>query len=228
MNSCAVGIVPPVINATESICRRAGSLVMTDFSFKNRGLLGVIILGPLALAVIFSTPVIDERGPIACLFNAGAWTFFLLYVAIRIWATLFIGGNKDIRLQTDGPYSVCRNPLYLGSFCFALTLACLLKSAAFGIGVVVLSAVYSNFVVRAEEHFLGLRFGEDFANYCRRTPRFWPRWSSLSSPAYLRVDLKRLRQEGVRLTRAALLLILLEVLMSFRSSPGWPHWVSMP
>lgn len=115
--------------------------------------------------------------------NASAWTFFLLYVGIRIWATLFIGGNKDLQLQTDGPYSICRNPPYLGSFCFALALTCMLKSATFAAGVIVAFVVYLNFVVRAEEHFLGLRFGEQFANYCRRTPRFLPRLSALNDPA---------------------------------------------
>ena len=207
---------------------RPGSLVRTNFSFKNRGLLGALILGPIAFGAIFSAPRLSEGEPLAWLLNAGAWTFFLLYVAIRIWATLFIGGNKDLRLQQDGPYSVCRNPLYVGSFCFAVALTCLLKSATLATGVVLAFMVYLHFVVRAEEHFLGLRFGEEFANYCRRTPRFWPRWSSLQSPAHLQVDMKRLRQEFVRLSRAALIPILLEVLMKFRTEPGWPHWFNLP
>jgi protein-S-isoprenylcysteine O-methyltransferase Ste14 len=187
-------------------------------------LLGAVILGPLAVAAALSPPRIPESEPLAWLLNAGAWVCFLLYAGIRIWATLFIGGNKDLRLQTDGPYSVCRNPLYVGSFCFALALTFMLKSATFATGVILAFVIYLNFVVRAEEHFLSLRFGEDFANYCRRTPRFWPRWSSLISPTHLRVDMKRLKQECVRLSRAALVPILLEVLMKFRSNPEWPHW----
>ena len=215
-------------SATEPVRQRPGSLVRTNFSFKNRGLLGALILGPIAVAAAFSPPRFPESEPVAWALNAGAWVFFLLYVAIRIWATLFIGGNKDLRLQTDGPYSVCRNPLYVGSFCFALALTFMLKSATFAAGVIFAFVVYLNFVVRAEEHFLGLRFGEAFADYCRHTPRFWPRWSSFSSPAHLRVDVKRLRQEFVRLSRAALIPILLEVLMNFRSHANWPHWFNLP
>ena len=215
-------------STSESIRQRPGSLVRTNFSFKNRGLLGAMILGPVAVGAVFSPPQVAESESLAWLLNAGAWVFFLLYVGIRIWATLFIGGNKDLRLQTDGPYSICRNPLYVGSFCFALALACLLKSATFATAVVFLFMVYLSFVVRAEEHFLGLRFGEDFANYCRRTPRFWPRWSSFHSPAHLRVDVKRFKQECVRLGRAALIPILLEVFMKFRSNPDWPHWFNLP
>ena len=215
-------------STSESIRQRPGSLVRTNFSFKNRGLLGAMILGPVAVGAVFSPPQVAESESLAWLLNAGAWVFFLLYVGIRIWATLFIGGNKDLRLQTDGPYSICRNPLYVGSFCFALALACLLKSATFATAVVFLFMVYLSFVVRAEEHFLGLRFGEEFANYCRRTPRFWPRWSSFHSPAHLRVDVKRFKQECVRLGRAALIPILLEVFMKFRSNPDWPHWFNLP
>lgn len=220
--------IDTVINAPETCRERPGSLVRKDFSFKNRGLLGALILGPLAFGVVFSPPQIAENQPLAWILNAGGWMFFLLYFAIRIWATFFIGGNKDLRLQTDGPYSVCRNPLYVGSFCFALALTCMLKSAVFAAGVIMAFVVYLNFVVRAEEHFLGLRFGDDFSNYCRRTPRFWPRWSSLTAPSHLRVDLKRLRQECIRLGRAALIPILLEMLMKFRSNPGWPHWFHIP
>lgn len=218
----------PVTTSTEPIRERPGSLVRGNFSFKNRGLLGALILGPIAFGAAFSAPKVTEGEPLAWMLNAGAWTFFLLYIAIRIWATLFIGGNKDLRLQTDGPYSVCRNPLYVGSFCFALALTCMLKSATFAAGVIVAFVIYLNFVVRAEEHFLGLRFGQDFANYCRRTPRFLPRWSSLHYPAHLRVDMKRLKQEVIRLSRAALIPILLEVLIKFRGSSDWPHWFNLP
>ncbi len=207
---------------------RPGSLVRTNFSFKNRGLLGALILGPIAFGAIFSAPRLSEAEPLAWLLNAGAWTFFLLYVAIRIWATIFIGGNKDLRLQKDGPYSICRNPLYVGSFCFAMALTCLLKSATLATGVVLAFMVYLYFVVRAEEHFLSLRFGEDFASYCQRTPRFWPRWSSLRAPARLDVDMKRLKQECVRLSRGASVILLLQILVHWRAAATWPHWFSVP
>ena len=207
---------------------RPGSQVRSNLCFKNCGLVGTIILGPLAFCILCSVPVITEHEPLAWLLNATALVFFLLYVSIRTWATLFIGGNKDLQLQTNGPYSVCRNPLYLGSFFFALAVACVLKSAVFAVGVVVAFAFYLNFVVPAEEHFLSLRFGEEFRNYCLRTPRFWPRWSSLSSPAHVRVDLKRLKQEFIRLSRAAIVLIVLEILINLRSSPQWPHWFHLP
>jgi len=146
----------------------------------------------------------------------------------RLWATLFIGGRKDRALQTDGPYSVCRNPLYFGSFCYSISLACFLKSVTFGAAVLVVFAIYCFLVIRAEEHSLEVRFGEDFRNYCRRTPRLWPRWSGFHTPDQVRVDLKYLKQECVRLARAALLPLALQMVMQLRLHPAWPHWFNLP
>src|SRR3954470_12277515 len=45
--------------------------------------------------------------------------FAMLSVATlwRVWCLVFIGGSKDGVLSTAGPFSVVRNPLYVGSFC---------------------------------------------------------------------------------------------------------------
>jgi protein-S-isoprenylcysteine O-methyltransferase Ste14 len=40
---------------------------------------------------------------------------------LRLWSTLYIGGRKRVVLVSDGPYSLCRNPLYVGTFLIALS-----------------------------------------------------------------------------------------------------------
>jgi len=187
-----------------------------------------MLLVPAGLAALASKPRIAENSWPALLLNSGAWIFFLFYATWRIWATLYIGGRKDKELQTDGPYSVCRNPLYFGSLSYALSVACFLKSAVFAATVVVAWVVYHHFVVRAEEHALGLRFGEDFTNYCQRTPRFLPRWSAFHTPTHVRVELKRLRQEILRLSRATILPLVLQVVTQLRMESWWPHWLNLP
>ena len=201
--------------------------VRTAFSFRHRGLLGGLILIPLAVALVFNKPAFAEATVLTWALNAAGWVWFFLYLGVRIWATLFVGGRKDRALQTEGPYSLSRNPLYFGSLCFALSLACFLKSAVFGAALLLAFFTYFFFVVRAEEHFLELRFHEDYRNYCLRTPRFWPRWSSFHSPPFVQVELMRLRKEIARLSGAAVLVILLQVVIELRSSPRWPHWFNL-
>jgi protein-S-isoprenylcysteine O-methyltransferase Ste14 len=196
--------------------------------FRSRGFLGAAIFFPVAVMCLFSQPLSFVARPAARLLDAAGWMFFLLSVTWRLWATLFIGGRKDRALQTDGPYSVCRNPLYFGSFCYSLSLACFLKSVTFGAAVLAMFTIYCLLVIRAEEHSLELRFGEDFRNYCRRTSRLWPRWSSFHTPDHVRVDLKGLKQECIRLARAAVLPLTLQVVMQLRLHPTWPHWFNLP
>ena len=123
---------------------------------------------------------------------------------------------------------MCRNPLYLGSFSFAVALACFLQSIVFSALLLPAILLYLQFVVRAEEHFLELQFQEDYRNYCRRTPRFWPRCIVFHASPVVRVDLKRLRKEGIRLASAALAILLLQAVVFLRAASAWPHWFSVP
>ena len=215
---------------TENRTEKSGSPpvphVRSKFSFRNRGLLGVLLLVPVATVVILSNPVMAETSFGGMTLNAAGWIFFLLYAGVRIWATLYVGGHKDRDLQTEGPYSICRNPLYFGSLCFALSLACFLKSIPFGVTILAAFFVYLQFVVRSEEHFLELRFRDVYRKYCSRTPRFWPRWSAFRTQPTLQVDLKRLKKEVVRLSRAALLPLLLQIVMQQRTQDWWPNWLN--
>jgi protein-S-isoprenylcysteine O-methyltransferase Ste14 len=202
--------------------------VRSVFGFRHRGWIGVMLFGPAGTAAIFSTPMIAPGSLPGVLLTAAGWCAFLAYVVLRVWATMQVGGRKERELQTEGPYSLCRNPLYLGSFAFAVAMACFLKSLTFAALLIPAFLVYLYFVVRAEEHFLELRFQEDFRNYCRRTPRFWPRWAAYHTPAIVRVDVGRLKREAVRLACAALFVIGLQVLEILRASPQWPHWFPLP
>ena len=97
--------------------------------------------------------------------------------AIRIWSSGHIG--KDEWLTVDGPYSLSRNPLYLGNFFLGLGVSVMGRSPA----ILLLFLIGFYFIykptIESEEKKLGQKFGADYIAYCNRVPRFFPspwRW----------------------------------------------------
>jgi protein-S-isoprenylcysteine O-methyltransferase Ste14 len=140
----------------------------------------------------------------------------LAYAGLRLWATLYVGGRKDLALQASGPYALCRNPLYLGSFALAIAVAAFLQDVVFACAVLVVASLYAWLVVPAEERALLARFGEAYREYTASTPRFVPRFRRPAGPAVLEVDTRRFLAEGRRLTRAALFVLVLHAIASAR------------
>lgn len=183
---------------------------------------------PAAVAVLFSDPFVAEDSLAGFAMDLAGWVCFLLYVTFRLWATLYIGGKKDTELQTRGPYAMTRNPLYFGSLCYALSAAFLLKSPFLLLMVVVLGAIYSGAVIKAEETLLEGKFGDEFRRWSRVTPRIVPSAALARSEQSVEVSLRALRKEALRLWGAALLPFLAEVISHLRTAPWWPHLHWLP
>lgn len=103
--------------------------------------------------------------------------FALLIIAMagRIWCGAHIAGRKTVELVTDGPYSVCRNPLYFFSLLAfigaGLSFESLTLAAIFG-AVFFLTHWRT---IHLEERVLRERFGASFDAYEARVPRLIPR-----------------------------------------------------
>lgn len=99
-------------------------------------------------------------------------------MAGRMWCSLFIAGRKNAELVTQGPYALCRNPLYFFSLIGAVGvgLASGMVTVAFVLGLAF--ALYYPAVIRREEVYLWQRHGEQFTAYAQAVPGFWPRWRS--------------------------------------------------
>lgn len=100
---------------------------------------------------------------------------------IRVWSSGHISKNTEI--TKDGPYSLSRNPLYVGNFLL-------------GVGFVVMAAIIwmvpvflllfaglYHHTIRNEEDYLAKKFPEDWADYMESVPRYipvlnWPEYSS--------------------------------------------------
>jgi hypothetical protein len=95
----------------------------------------------------------------------------------RAWCSLYIGGRKKAEIVDTGPYSLSRNPLYLFSYVGAFGVGAQTGSVVMGLLFLGIAMVVFYFTVRREEAWLLNAFGEPYAAYMRRTPRFGPDFS---------------------------------------------------
>jgi protein-S-isoprenylcysteine O-methyltransferase Ste14 len=99
-----------------------------------------------------------------CAVAVGAW--------LRSWSAGVL--RKGCDLTTSGPYSVCRHPLYLGSFLLLVGFCHLLgRPAEYGPIVAVIGLVHL-VTMHNEEIRLAVKFGDRWTDYARQTPMFVP------------------------------------------------------
>ncbi len=104
------------------------------------------------------------------------WTglpLVLVGETVRIWSAGYL--MKLDRLATGGPFALCRNPLYVGSFLIAAGF--LTMSGRLDVWIIgtVLFWLFHGGAIVYEEGLLRERHGTEFDEYCRQTPRLLPR-----------------------------------------------------
>ncbi len=113
----------------------------------------------------------------------------------RAWSGSYISGNKTVQLHVSGPYSICRNPLYLCSFFASMGAAMQTGTFTFPLLLAVSFLTYYGRVIRGEEQKLFGVHGENFTAYCQQVPRFWPSFKTFQEPAEYPVIAKSFRKE---------------------------------
>jgi len=92
------------------------------------------------------------------------------------------GKNRKIYaegLVKEGIFAHCRNPLYLGNILIITGLGIVAHSFLFTlIGIPMFIFLYLA-IIRAEEHFLASKFGQEYIEYCRNVNRFIPKFSGI-------------------------------------------------
>lgn len=133
-----------------------------------------LLLLPL---VLFSWPIWERTHWLFEVFEVFGIALLIAGVLGRFWAILYIGGRKNDMVMQDGPYSICRHPLYLFSTLavagFGLMLGSLVLTAVFTVlTFLILSQTAAN-----EEERLKELFGTAYETYAARVPRIWPKLS---------------------------------------------------
>jgi protein-S-isoprenylcysteine O-methyltransferase Ste14 len=94
-------------------------------------------------------------------------------LALRSWAAGIL--RKDKELTVTGPYRLIRNPLYVGSFLMMFGFCALIGDVSNVFLMAGPLVVLYVIKVRQEERLLARLFPEQWIEYSRTTPRFFPR-----------------------------------------------------
>lgn len=129
-----------------------------------------------------------------------------------------IRGGKDRQiyantLVTEGIYSICRNPLYLGNILLLLGFGLFANSTLFVLFLFPLFIFFYMAIIKAEENFLFNKFGVNYTIYKERVNALLPNLRLLSTAfKNHRFNLKRVlkkEQSALFLYGTGLLLIIL-------------------
>lgn len=96
----------------------------------------------------------------------------LLGQALRAWAAGYI--SKDRRLAQGGPYSLCRHPLYLGTFLSSVGMSVLVGNLYVAVITVAVFLIIYLPMMRGEEDYLQQVYGEEYREYMTQVPGFIP------------------------------------------------------
>jgi protein-S-isoprenylcysteine O-methyltransferase Ste14 len=153
----------------------------------------LLVVTVLLLVVFTRPPELSGLGWVTELSEMLGFALLAAACLWRIWCAVFIAGSKNGELATAGPYSVVRNPLYLGNFAGAVGFGFAVEqpylAALFGLAF----ALSYPAVVAREEARLAELFGERYREYCARVPRWLPDWSRYQEPALVGVSPRHLR-----------------------------------
>jgi protein-S-isoprenylcysteine O-methyltransferase Ste14 len=138
----------------------------------------------------------------ACLFwlsatGSGRWRFesspalFVLFLVIgalglflalwTVWVQFHHGRGTPVpvmatqKLLTDRPYSLCRNPMVLGTLVCYLGIAALTASYKSVLAVLLFAVFLLSYVKLVEEKEMASRFGDEYYRYKQSTPFIIPR-----------------------------------------------------
>ena len=184
---------------------------------KRLGINGVIIVAALALALVF--PTLFFRDSTAVYYDEVAEVFGVAFILLGQLLRTSARGYKSEHsrqgesLISSGPYSLVRNPMYLGILLIGLGIVLMLFRwwvAAVFIAVFILRYVL---LIFTEEKKLLKIFPQEYPAYKMRVPRLWPSPHSLFQrdlTEYLPLRLSWIKREIGTILAVLLLTLVLE------------------
>ncbi|MDO8579935.1 MAG: phosphatase PAP2 family protein [Candidatus Omnitrophota bacterium] len=138
----------------------------------------------------------------------------LLGFIFRISARGYKSEHSDSgrTLVKDGPYTLTRNPMYLGTFLIGAGVVTLLfHFTLFLIFMAICLMIYIP-QIKKEEALLLNHFGQEYSHYCQTVPRTFPKLSSwLNLPKYFRIKISWIKKEFLSLALIIVSIVAVEI-----------------
>ena len=170
-------------------------------------------------AVVIFSPSVPQRGYLIEYQETLSYLLVAVATLGRVWCGIYIFGHKNKVLCRDGPYSICRNPLYVFSFLGAMGVAIASNRILLIIGFTSISCCYYFQVVKFEEKRLAQLFGFEYETYCSRVSRFRPNFRNYWSRKKLEVDPQLIFHAIVKNMWFFWLLFALEIIKALKRFP---------
>jgi protein-S-isoprenylcysteine O-methyltransferase Ste14 len=151
------------VNMSLTILNKINSL------FNNKALRAFLLKFRIPICLVFIALALPRLDSSLLL---PAFLVSLFGELIQLWS--FASLDKNANIAARGPYSLSRNPMYLGRFFLILGAIILLHSIIIAVIYTVLYYFYMVNRVKREEIKLQEIFGEDYKLYCSQVNRFLP------------------------------------------------------
>lgn len=190
--------------------------------FNMRGLFTGLVLIPFIILAVFSRPRVTEFSNFEPIVEVLGWVVFTVGLIFRFWSTLYLGGFKEKELIQDGPYSLCRNPLYMGTFLILLSMAIFQFSYILLVAFVLIVLAFYFLILPAEENILRDKFGQEYIEYCQKTNRLWPGLKNFSTREYIDVRTHHLFVEFKRAVIWIFMPLIFDVIAHLQAQSWFP------
>lgn len=140
----------------------------------------------------------------------------------RLWAILYIGSRKNAMVMQDGPYSICRHPLYLFSTLSVLGFGLMIGSLILALVMTAITLYVLNDIAKKEEVFLRSEFGDTYDAYSKITPRIFPKLALFTTQQNVTFNVSTLRRNFIDALAFLALIPLGEMTEYFKDMQSWP------
>jgi protein-S-isoprenylcysteine O-methyltransferase Ste14 len=182
----------------------------------------------LVLALVAISNGRHLQGGLALAAQSAGFLLVVTAVLGRLWITLFIAGRKNTELVREGPFAMCRHPLYLGSIVGALGIGLTTLSLILTIALPLVVGAIVFTAARQEDKALLAMHGEAWREYRASVPAFWPDWPLWQVPDTVEVPLRIYHKAFLDAASFLGLWLLVLMIENLRAGGGWQPLFRLP